>query len=377
MTGKKNVKVAFRKQKGAPEEYTTAIKQLGIILLCVVILVAVPVIAFGGDDINPFKRLANSSEEPITPPAEPMDPVDIQFTFVGDCTLGADQKLEYSKSLPAYYDSRGPDYFFQNVRQVFEEDDLTIINMEGTLTTSNERKDKTFAFKAPPEYVSILTNSSVELANLANNHSEDYGKQSYEETITTLESADIGTFGHDRTLIVDVKGIKVGLMGVTTVEKSSVADEVTSNMDALKSQGAQLIIANFHWGVEGDNYPISWQQELAYIAIDAGADLVIGHHPHVLQGIERYKDKNIVYSLGNFCFGGNSNPVDKDTMIYQQTFTITENGVELNDKSTIIPCSLSSTSEKNDFCPIILEGSEKDRVLEKINQFSAGIEPFE
>lgn len=99
----------------------------------------------------------------------------------------------------------------------------------------------------------------------------------------------------------------------------------------------------------------------------------MGHHPHVLQGVEKYKGKYIAYSLGNFCFGGNKNPTDKDTMIFQQTFTVTAEGVEINDNINIIPCSLSSVSSHNDYCPTPLEGDAAKRVQDKIEQYSEGL----
>ncbi len=135
-----------------------------------------------------------------------------------------------------------------------------------------------------------------------------------------------------------------------------------------------MIIVNFHWGIEKEYVPNDTQKTLAHLAIDEGADLVIGHHPHVLQGIERYKGKYIAYSLGNFSFGGNSNPSDKDTMIFQQTFTVADGKAETNDDINIIPCSLSSASGYNDYCPTPLEGSEKERVLEKLQEYSADFE---
>ena len=115
---------------------------------------------------------------------------------------------------------------------------------------------------------------------------------------------------------------------------------------------------------------MAYQKDAAHAAIDAGADLVLGHHPHVLQGIEKYNGRYICYSLGNFCFGGNKNPSDKDTMIFQQTFTF-ENGNLLDDSNiNIIPCSLSSSGKKNDYKPRVLKGSEKDRVMKKIQDMS-------
>lgn len=149
--------------------------------------------------------------------------------------------------------------------------------------------------------------------------------------------------------------------------------EVRENITALKEAGAQVIIVNFHWGTEKKYVPNDTQKPLAHLAIDEGADLAIGHHSHVFQGIERYKGKCIAYSLGNFSFGGNSNPSDKDIMIFQQTFTVTDGELETNDDINVIPCSISSASEYNDYCPIPLEGSEKERVLEKLIEYSADI----
>ena len=101
---------------------------------------------------------------------------------------------------------------------------------------------------------------------------------------------------------------------------------------------------------------------------------MIGHHPHVLQGIEKYNGAHIAYSLGNFCFGGNSNPSDTDSMIFQQTFTFQNGERIMDDQIQIIPCSITSSSDKNDYCPVPLEGEEKQRVLDKINEYSQKIQ---
>ena len=301
-------------------------------------------------------------------------PVTITVSSIGDCTLGTDVNFNANTSLNAYYNARGADYFFQNVRPILEKDDLSIVNMEGTLTTEEQRQDKTYAFKGPPEYASILSGSSVEAANLANNHSKDYGEKSYTDTITHLEDAGVATFGYEQVKILEVKGVKVGLTGIYELaEHMEKKQQVKENIAALKEAGAQLIIVNFHWGIEREYTPNDTQKALARLAVDEGADLVIGHHPHVLQGVEKYKDKYIAYSLGNFCFGGNSNPQDKDTMIFQQTFTITKDEVKKDDAVNMIPCSLSSSSGYNDYCPVPLEGSEKERVLGKIEEYSQAI----
>ena len=299
----------------------------------------------------------------------------ITVSSMGDCTLGTDENFDKSSSLNAYYNQYGADYFFKNVRSILEADDLSIVNFEGTLTEETSRADKTFAFKAPAEYASILSGSSVEAANVANNHSKDYGTKSLEDTITNLTNAGIAPFGYENVVVLDVKGIKVGLTGIYELaEHEKKAEQVKENIQALKNAGAQIIIVNFHWGVEKEYTPNDTQKKLAHLAIDEGADLVIGHHPHVLEGIEKYKGKYIAYSLGNFCFGGNKNPSDKDTMIFQQTFIIDADGkVADDDNINIIPCSLSSSSNKNDYCPTPLSGDEADRVKKKIEKYSEGL----
>ena len=267
-----------------------------------------------------------------------MNPVSLTLSVVGDCTLGTDETFDYDTSLNAYYENYGSAYFLQNVKSIFSQDDLTIANFEGTLTESDAREDKTFAFKGPASFTSILTDGSVEAVNTANNHSHDYGDQSYEDTMTALDAAGIVHFGYDETAVMDVKGIKVGMVGIYELKDHLEREQqLKDNIAKVKADGAQLIVVIFHWGNETETVPDSNQTTLGRLAIDEGADLVCGHHPHVLQGIETYKGKNIIYSLGNFCFGGNSSPSDMDTMIYQQTFTITSEGVQADNVTNVIP----------------------------------------
>ena len=307
-------------------------------------------------------------------------PVSLTLSVVGDCTLGTDETFDYDTSLNAYYENYGADYFLQNVKDIFSADDLTIANFEGTLTDSDEREDKTFAFKAPASYASILTGGSVEAVNTANNHSHDYGEQSFDDTLAALDDAGIVHFGYDETAVMDVKGIKVGLVGIYELyDHLEREQQLKDNIAKVKADGAQLIVAIFHWGNETETVPDSNQTTLGRIAIDEGADLVCGHHPHVLQGIETYKGRNIVYSLGNFCFGGNSSPSDMDTMIYQQTFTIDADGVKKDNVTNIIPCSISSAAYDgyNNYQPTPAEGDEATRILGKINERSSWISTAE
>lgn len=298
----------------------------------------------------------------------------ITISAAGDCTLGTDEGFNYKRSFKGKYDAvQDPAYFFQNVQPVFAQDDLTIVNMEGTLTEETTREPKQFAFKGDAEYAKILTAGAVETANLANNHSFDYGKKSYEDTITALEAERISSFGYERTAVMDIKGVKVGLAGVYELaEHIDCKQDLLDNIASLKEQGAQIIIVSFHWGQEKENVPNDVQVELAHTAIDNGADLVLGHHPHVLQGIEEYKGKNIVYSLGNFCFGGNSAPSDMDTMIFQQTFTVKDGKLQEDNVTNILPCKISSAYEEgyNNYQPILAEGEQKEKIFERLSEYS-------
>ena len=261
-----------------------------------------------------------------------------------------------------------------NVKNIFEADNLTIANFEGTLTDSEDREDKQFAFKAPASYADILTAGSVEAVNTANNHSHDYGDQSFDDTLSALDAAGIIHFGYDETAVTEVNGIKVGMVGIYELNDHLGREEqLKQNIEKVKKNGAQLIVVIFHWGNEKEEVPDSNQTTLGHLAIDLGADLVCGHHPHVLQGIEEYKGKNIVYSLGNFCFGGNAYPSDMDTMIFQQTFTIDSNGVKADNVTNIIPCSISSDSDYNNYQPTPASGEEADRILQKIQERSSWI----
>ena len=329
------------------------------------------------EEPQPETKTESANKEGQKP--EKQETLEVQETTItisaaGDCTLGTDEGFNYKRSFKGKYDAvQDPAYFFQNVQPVFAQDDLTIVNMEGTLTEETTREPKQFAFKGDAEYAKILTAGAVEAANLANNHSFDYGKKSYEDTITAIEAEGISSFGYERTAVMDIKGVKVGLAGVYELaEHIDCKQDLLDNIASLKEQGAQIIIVSFHWGQEKENVPSDVQVELAHAAVDNGADLVLGHHPHVLQGIEEYKGKNIVYSLGNFCFGGNSAPSDMDTMIFQQTFTVKDGKLQEDNVTNILPCKISSAYEEgyNNYQPILAEGEQKEKIFERLSEYS-------
>ncbi len=311
--------------------------------------------------------------------------ITITISAAGDVSLGNYKDQDYSYSFRQTYEqAENKNYFFTNVADIFNKDDFTIVNLEGTLTFSEDfAEGRTYNIKGDPEYAFLLSDASVEAVSMANNHRLDYGEDGSLDTVAALEAADI-LYAYDRNLgICEVEGIQIGWVSVNEATQGQYVEKyLEEGIKQLEEEGAHLILACCHWGIERDNYPEDYQKELGRKCIDWGADLVIGHHPHVLQGIDRYQGKYIVYSLGNFCFGANRNPSDKDTMIFQQTFTfraepdstVEEEAVSYRlvetDDARIISCSISSVTFRNNYQPTPLEGEDWQRVVGRINEYS-------
>lgn len=300
--------------------------------------------------------------------------VSITISAAGDCSLGNHIEQDYNLSFNQVYDTEGgAEYFLRNVKEIFAADDMTIVNLEGVLTTSNAAASgRAYNIKGDPSYAKILTEGSVEAVSMANNHRLDFGSEGTKDTEAALNAENI-VYAYDKNVaIYETQGIQVGYVSVNEVAWGQGSEElVEEGINKLKEAGVDLILVACHWGVEKDNYPEAYQQRLGRKCIDMGADLVIGHHPHVLQGIEEYKGKLILHSLGNFCFGANRNPTDKDTMIFQQTFTFVDGELQGDMDALVIPCSISSVSSKNDFQPTPLAGEDATRVINRLNTYSA------
>lgn len=296
----------------------------------------------------------------------------IVISGAGDVTLGSDVGQPTDLNFDTMYEEvSDPSYFLSGVSSVFGADDMTLVNFEGTLSTQGERQDKTYAFRGDPEYVDILTKGSVEAVAFANNHCQDYGEVSYTDTMQYLDEAGIKYSSFDIVGVYEAQGKKLGMISVSQLRGNDQAKElITQGVAKLREQDADAIIVSIHGGVEHEYSVSSEMKEVAHFAVDEGADLVLCHHPHVLQGVEKYNNVYIAYSLGNFCFGGNTNPSDKNTMIFQKTFTFVDDALVLDDAVKAIPCSVSSTSERNDYQPTIKEGEEFTEGIETLNDYS-------
>jgi len=332
---------------------------------------------------SPSQSPANTSGPEHSPPPDPVDDPDpspsygstvsITISAAGDVTLGGDSSWGSYQNFMNEFIANDRDFSFpfRNVQHIFAEDDLTIVNFEGTLTDETRTVEKKFNFRASPVFAASLVSGNIDIVSLGNNHSHDFYEAGYRDTIEHLEAAGVLSFGNERNLIVEVKGIKIGFFGFLIWEDTTEHREnIIAAIEELKNEGASLIIAYHHWGQESHYKPNAIQRNLGRFTIDNGADLVLGAHPHVIQGIEEYNGKNIVYSLANFSFGGNRWPPDMDTFIFQQTFTF-ENGVlmETND-TNLIPARVSSASSHNNYQPTPAEGNEAVRILKRIQEFS-------
>lgn len=307
-------------------------------------------------------------ELPGLAPEQELDYVPITITAVGDCTLGGDVKSGGYRNFEKYATKYGPDYFFANVRSLFESDDLTIVNLEGPLTNSTDmRSGRTFNFRGYPQYAQILSGSSVEIANVANNHALDFGDEGLTETAEVLTNAGIGVSGFSRIYTTEVKGVKVCSVGFTEWAYSE--EQISKAIRSVRDK-CDLLIVSVHWGEEKQHKATKTQVSLGRAMVDAGADIVIGNHSHVYGGVEQYKGKYIIYSLGNFCFGGNKNPGDKNCTIFQQTFNVGKDGTVSDAGINIIPARVSGKNNTNDFQPYILTGDAAAKQLTKIAEVS-------
>ena len=309
-----------------------------------------------------------SMAEPLSS-AAPNDEASFSISAVGDCTLGGDPRKGSKTAFDRAFQRLNGNYayYFQEVAQIFAEDDLTIANLEGALTRRKKfRKGEIFVFRGDPEYAKILSAGGIDAVTLANNHAIDFLESGMRDTREALDAEGIAHFGFDDTTIVEIKGIKIGLCGFTTWRSDfkqikRVIGELTASCD--------LVIASFHWGEENVGKATKRQVKLGRLAIDAGADLVLGHHPHVVGGIETYKGKRIVYSLANFCFGGNRRLRDRDTFIYRQRYRIADGGV-IDDGYEIIPCLTATGKAGNNYQPAPATGKDAERILKRIKKLS-------
>ncbi len=296
--------------------------------------------------------------------------VEITMNFAGDCTLGTDTSFGYANQFTQVFDEvQDYGYFFKNMQSLFAYDDVTVVNLEGPLTEETKKTPKAFNFKGPAHYANILLSGDIDVVNLANNHTQDYGQKGYEDTLQALNDYGMPYFGYDNYYIYEKDGIKIGFMGLTGIWLNDIYQRIDTAINYLKENECDYIVATFHWGVEREYAQNSTQRRVGQYTIDKGADFVVGHHAHVVQGIEEYNGKYIVYGLGNFCFGGNTNPLDKDCMVFNLKLRY-EDGELASQVGQVYPARVSSVNNRNNYQPTLAEGEEFTRILNKIMKYS-------
>jgi len=308
------------------------------------------------------------------PEEVPQEDNALVFTFLGDCTFGSTLTTYYADV--GFIKTVGDDYGypFRNVLSYLESDDLTFLNLEGPLSDIDHPGIGDVLFRGPEAYVNILTQNSVEAVSLANNHIMDHSLVGYNATCAALDGAGVFYAETDKTSLISLdNGVTVGLYA--TVYTKDNLETLPSRIQSLKQQGADLIIYIPHWGVEGSYHITEEQRLLAHAAIDAGANIVCGSHPHVLQPIEEYKDGIIFYSMANFSFGGSNDPKDMDTALIQQTLLRQEDGSFVLGDRLVVPCSVSSDAVYNNYqpTPYAPGSAEYERVMQKLNGTFTGL----
>ena len=302
---------------------------------------------------------------PAPTPTPTPEPEYFTLSFIGDCTLASHQYTsDYSAKMSGDYS-----YPFSNTVQYFENDEYTIGNLECSFSDKNLWSEQTFFFRAPAEWANILVQGGVDFVTTANNHSMDFGTVGTEDTYAALEAVNIPYGTENQAQIVTTpNGLKLGIYCAFNGYMPD-TEKCVAAIGQLKDEGADYIICAFHWGVELHVRPEQYQIDLAHACIDAGADMIFGSHPHCLQPIEEYNGGIILYSMGNWSFGGNTNPSDWDTAIVQVTLKRDPDGSVTSDGITVIPCCVSEARDSNDYRPTPYEeGTEEyDRVISKLD----------
>lgn len=277
------------------------------------------------------------------------EPTSITMTFTGDVMIASYKNQTTAGSFNEYVNNNSPDYFLNNVKNIFEKDDFTIINLENVLTDSElsevwKDHSPAYWYRSKTSNTDILTCSSVEAVSLANNHFGDYGNQGRTDTINAVVSAGLEYGNNDKTMYFEKDGFVVAVICHGLWGEWQANDIITRIKEAETKSDYQIVF--YHGGTERIHSPENWKIRASRKMVDNGADLVIGNHPHVLQPMEVYNGVNIIYSMGNFLFGGSRSPENR-TIIYQHKISFNDEKEILSQDYEIIPCYVYTGSTNN------------------------------
>ena len=288
------------------------------------------------------------------------------ISFLGDCSIGdALQSVTKANSFHSVVDREGYAWPFSQVQKYIGNDEMTVGNLEVVITTQDKHKNIVFPLRADPDHVNILLEGSIDVVNTANNHCWDYYRTGYVDTLQALNDAGIGHFGSvyyardngfDDILVKEVNGIRVGFFGLTYPSNGDLkhAEELIKKL--REEEHCDFIIASLHWGRETHLIPSAGSAKYAQKLINYGADMIYGHHPHVLQPVAFYNNKPILFSTGNCTFGTLSSGMDQHAAIVQLTLEKTADGT-VPRRLEAIPCKYYKTGDYR----IEEETDEKER----------------
>ena len=298
-------------------------------------------------------------------------PKQITVTFTGDCTLGCDPRERGKETgFDHYIEEYGIEYPFAQVKDIFASDDLTVLNLEGVFYDYDaNRAAKTYTFRGAVDYARMLPLASVEAVSLGNNHTMDYGKAGFESTVAALEANGVEWFGttecSNRSWIYEKDGIRLGFVSVNISYwwRSGNGLKMKQLLADLKEAGCTVIVGCMHGGVEYADFHDSTQEKLADALLKNGADIVVGNHPHVIQGMRVQDGKTTLWSLGNFSFGGNSQVRSLSALIAQVTFSFDDANRYLGHQIRLLPVNISGDAERNDYQPRLITGMEAEKAI--------------
>lgn len=306
-----------------------------------------------------------TTEAPVTELQE-KPPAELTFSFLGDCMLATLNGAEDKGSFNWYAQNYPASYFFAGTLPYTATDDITIANCETVLSDIDygrigKEGERTFWFRGDSKNADIFKYGSVEVVSMDNNHTGDYGDDGYDATIQSLEQAGIRWGGAEKNLYLEKNGIKTAIICCKMFRKDYYYI-ISERLEEAKQQ-SDIQIIFFHGGTEYSHTPDDWMPETTHKLVDEGADLIVGCHTHCLRPMENYNGVNIVYSIGNFCYGGNRLPENR-TVIYQEKFTFAEDKSILSNEEKIIPFYVYTGTSNNWQPSVIRDEAEKQRVLD-------------
>lgn len=298
----------------------------------------------------------------------------LTLTVGGDCVLGTREEWQQEAySFLTVVAERGPDWPWRGLREIFLADDMTLLNLECVLQEGNQGHDsgKQHTFRGAPAYAEMLLPAGVEQVNVANNHFIDYRKAGQASTLAALEAAGVAYSGFGHAYIWEAEGLRIGFGGCRETVWKENPRQVRQDIRALQQEDCDLIIYSCHWGKEYSPTHNRTQERMADYAIACGADILIGTHPHVVQGVEKRGGALVLWSLGNLVFGGTHEMTTFDAMLAQLELHF-RNGAYTGAQLRLLPVLTSGAIPANDFSPVLAQGADRQRILALVAADSPG-----